>query len=487
MAIWGALRERMRRLRRPIAVFVVAAIGLCLLAGTHSTAPSKDNHFSHLAQGWLEGRLALAGEPPGWCGPRDRARGECRHHTFDDWARVEHLAVVRSTDGLREGQEVRGFSCRTEACAELRKTERLDVWYVLGHGWVELPRGSYRRVGETWYVSFPPGPAVVMLPFVAIWGLQVWDVLITCLLAALIPAVLVHLLDRERGTEGGHGREHLWVALAWTFASPATFVGANGRVWFTAQIAAALFAVLYVCTAWRVRRPGWAGLWLGLAVACRPANMVGAVVVFALEWWRAGRRMRAAVAFVLPLAAIGLALAWHNVVRFESPFEFGHRFLEIRWQARMQEVGMFSAEYLVRNLRVLFALLPQVQPTWPNMRVSIHGIALWLSTPWILAAFAARDRFPQRAGLWLAALGAALPSLFYQNSGQLQFTYRFAIDWLPFVLLAMVFGGGTRRRWFPLLVLLGVLVQVYGAYWFARAPGRLFVTNPPGWPLEADD
>jgi hypothetical protein len=482
----SALRELLGRSRRPVLVFVFAAIGLCALAGTRLTAPSKDNHFTHMAQGWLEGRLELPGEPPGFCGARERARGECRHHTFDDWARIEKLSMRRRVEELDEGQELRAFSCRTEACAELRKLEGIDVWYVLGRGWTQLPRGSYRRVGETWTVSFPPGPAVVMLPFVAIWGLAVWDVLITCLLAALVPAVLVHLLDTERGLHDGRGREHLWAALAWTFASPATFVGANGRVWFTAHIAAALFLCLHLAAAWRVRRPGWAGVWLGLAVACRPANMLPAAVFFALQWWREGRRLRAAVAFLVPMALIGGLLAWHNYARFEDPVEFGHRFLEIRWQARMQEVGMFSTEYFVRNVRVLLALMPQLQPSWPFVRVSIHGMALWLTTPWVFAAFAARERFPQRLGLWLAGLGAAVPSLLYQNSGQLQFTYRFAIDWLPFVLLAIVFGGGARRRWFPALVLLGVVVQVYGAWYYARAPGALFVTKPLGWPFEAE-
>jgi hypothetical protein len=467
-------------------VFVVAAVGLCVLAGPRLTAPSKDNHFTHLAHGWLQGRTSLEGPPPGYCGPRERARGECRGHTFDDWARIETLSLRRQVGDLEAGETLRAFSCRTEACVELRRSEHVDVWYLLGRGWVELPRGSYRRVGETWYVSFPPGPAVVMLPFVAIWGLQVWDVLLTCLLAALVPAVLIWLLDAERGIHEGRGREHLWVALAWTFASPAAFVGANGRVWFTAQIAAALFACLYLAAAWRLRRPVWAGVWLGLAVACRPANMLPAAIFFAVQWWRAGRRVGVAVAFAAPMAVIGGLLAWHNYARFEDIFEFGHRFLEIRWQPRMQEVGMFSAEYFVRNLRVFLALMPQLQPTWPFMRVSIHGVALWLTTPWILAAFAARKRFPQRLGLWLAAIGAGLPSLFYQNSGQLQFTYRFAIDWLPFVILAIVFGGGARRRWFPLLVIVGVVLQVYGAWYYARAPGALFVTKPLGWPFEAE-
>ena len=82
-------------------------------------------------------------------------------------------------------------------------------------------------------------------------------------------------------------------------------------------------------------------------------------------------------------------------------------------------------------------------------------------------------------------LGSAIPSLLYQNSGQIQFSYRFAVDWLPLVVVAITLGGGFRRRVLaPVLVAIAIAVQCWGAWYFARAPGRLFVTEPLGWPFE---
>jgi hypothetical protein len=94
----------------------------------------------------------------------------------------------------------------------------------------------------------------------------------------------------------------------------------------------------------------------------------------------------------------------------------------------------------------------------------------------------ARQRFPQRLGLALAACAVALPALLYQNSGQVQFSYRFALDFLPFLLVLLVLGGGARGRWFPALVVLAALVELHGAWWYARAPGSLFVRDP-WWPF----
>jgi hypothetical protein len=486
------VRERPKLLQRriiaPLAVFLVALVGLCALAGPKRLAkPSHDNHYSHLAQAWLDGRLHLEGKPPGYCTTKLRRAKKCTRHTYDDWARVWTLEL-RGSDG--ETETLRAFPCKTEDCLALRR-RGIEGWLPLGleHELREIPSREIVSRQETWYISFPPGPALAMLPAVAVRGTDARDVLWTCILAALIPVVLLRLFDRERGTGERRGREHLWAVAAWTFASPATFVGAHGRVWFTAQICGALCLCLYVSSGWKCRRPALAGLWLGLAVASRP-HLAFALPFFVGEWWRetAGpERWRAALRFALPLALVGAALMAYNYARFDDPFEFGHRFLDIRWQQRMQEVGMFSTEYLGRNLRCAFSLMPVWRDgPWGGRlpRVSLHGSSVLLGAPWIFAIFLARDRSPQRWGLLISALAVAVPSLLYQNSGQIQFSYRFAVDWLPLVLVAIVFGGGARRPWFPILVGLGAVWEIYGAWMFGRRPGQLFVTDPLGWPFQ---
>ena len=485
------MRERSKLLDRkiiaPFAAFLVALLVLCVLAGPERLAkPSHDNHYAHLANSWLHGQLAHQGKPAGYCTPELRRAKKCKRHSYDDWARVWTLE-------LRDGSTLRGFPCKTSDCQALKRSG-VEAWLVLGmeHELRELSRRDIVSRQETWYISFPPGPALVMLPVVALRGLAARDVLLTCMLAALIPAVLLQLFERERGSAQGRGREHLWAIAAWTFASPAAFVGAHGRVWFTAQICGALCLCLYISCGWNCRRPALAGLFLALAVSCRP-HMAFALPFFLGEWWRETKgaptrdRWLAALRFATPLALIGALIMAHNFARFEDPLEFGHRFLDIRWQQRMQEVGMFSSEYFGRNLRCAFTLMPVWRDgPWGGRlpRVSLHGSSVLLGAPWVLALGLARERCPQRWGLLLSALAVALPSLLYQNSGQIQFSYRFAVDWLPLVLVAIVCGGGAKRPWFPLLVGLGAMWELYGAWMFGRRPGQLFVTDPLGWPFE---
>lgn len=477
---------RWRWLVRPTAVFVAMFAVLAVMAGPDLLAKSPAPHYAYTADAWLHGRVSLAGDPPGY--PR----------AHDDWARV-------STIELSDGTSFRGYPCVTDHCTTLRRDAltdrgRASTWMVLGE---DDPRVVARRDivsrTETWYVSFPPGPAVFMLPLVALLGLVAPEGLLAALAAALAPALLVAWLDRRRGRAAEVGLGNLFAAVALGLATPLVVLGAHGRVWFTAQVLGALWLLIYATASDRVERPTLAGLALGLAVSCRP-HLLLAAVLFGAHWWRDGRDARKAIAFVVPLATIGVLLAAYNYARFESIFEFGHRFLDIRWQTRMQSTGQFSLAYLPRNLRCAFTLLPQLQGSWPFVKVSIHGMALWLASPWLAGAgWALWERFgntERRAApasataptwpLWVScALIAAVP-LLYHNSGQLQFSYRFALDWLPLAAIALASGGVFERRWVQALVLVGVAVNLHGAWYFDRAPRTLFVTDPLGWPFEGE-
>ena len=114
-----------RARRRALFVFATTFAVLAMLAGKTLLRPSDNAHFVYMASGWLEGRLHHEGKPPGYCDARLRRAGKCRNHRFDDWA-------VLTTLELPEGEAVRAYPCRTEACKEARKTEGLETWYVTG-------------------------------------------------------------------------------------------------------------------------------------------------------------------------------------------------------------------------------------------------------------------------------------------------------------------------------------------------------------------
>jgi hypothetical protein len=73
---------------------------------------------------------------------------------------------------------------------------------------------------------------------------------------------------------------------------------------------------------------------------------------------------------------------------------------------------------------------------------------------------------------WLASAWASvglsilLLSL-YHNSGAAQFGFRYVLDFILPLLLLLAYALGKKTSWlFRALVLLSVLINAYGAWWF---------------------
>jgi hypothetical protein len=256
-------------------------------------------------------------------------------------------------------------------------------------------------------------------------------------------------------------------------------VAVQGTVWFAAHVVAAAFICLYLLCAFGARRPAAAGLALGLAFLCRPATLllvaffVLQAITAAKEEGRArpdsgSRLLRTLVTFVFPLGLIVAAAMWHNAARFGDPLELGHRFLQIRWRARIETWGLFSTHYLPRNLTVFFLSLPWLAESSPFIRISRHGLALWFTTPNLLWSLWPKKLDPMVVALWAAVVPTALCTLLYQNTGWIQFGSRFSLDYLPllFVLVAL-----SRRRFgaaFLACAAFAIVVNTFGAVTFDR-------------------
>ena len=154
------------------------------------------------------------------------------------------------------------------------------------------------------------------------------------------------------------------------------------------------------------------------------------------------------------MTAIVLLTFLHNQLRFGDPFEVGYRFLGIAWQHRIEKWGLFGYHYLAKNLGVVLTSLPFWTPRGAApFQINVHGLALWITTPvylWLL--WPRRTAVPHRA-LWITVACVALPTLFYQNTGWVQFGYRFSNDYAVFLFALLAVGGYRFGRLFRVLCL----------------------------------
>src|SRR5207253_8822545 len=175
-----------------------------------------------------------------------------------------------------------------------------------------------------------------------------------------------------------------------------------------------------------------------------------------------------AMRFATPIAALGLVAAGLNVVRFGRPTEFGHTYLNVRWTPRIQRYGLFNYTFLGRNLACLLALTPKLIAGPPFIQSSWHGLAIWVTTPVVFYLLWPAVKGPLHRPLWLTTACVAIPDLLYQNSGWVQFGYRFSLDYMVFLVCLLAIGGRPLTRWFKLLIVVGIAVNLFGAITFGR-------------------
>jgi hypothetical protein len=430
------MRGWLSRHKLPILAFLVALVAYGAVAGDRLRRRSPDPHFGVQTAAWLHGRMDIETWPNG----------------ADDPAKVEEVE-------LDDGSVVRGRRIT------LRQTFRIA-------GGEEIPVTRVKRTTR-WlnYNSFPPFPSILLIPQVLVHGELANDVALTVIFAALTPAAFLLLLRRlrEAGLSQRTTAEELWLTALLCFGTVLFFSSVQGRVWFTAHVIGVFLAVLYVWAVVDARHPLLAGLFLGLACATRTPMLFMAPLAL-WEIWRgdAAARVRRLVLFALPVAAIGALLAWYNYARFHEFIEFGHSYLAVRQQTQIERYGLFSSHYLGRNLAVALTLLPEVMRTAPYVTISGHGLALWFTTPALLLLLWPRDRPRWHRPMWLTVACVALWSLFYQNSGWVQFGYRFSLDYIVLLVVLLAIGGRPLGRLSKALIVVGIAVNLFGAITFWR-------------------
>jgi hypothetical protein len=414
-----------------IAAALYLAVTLVCVATTSSArleTHTPFNHFALLADAWLHGRLDLGGPPPSYTGNNDFA-------VFD---------------------------------------------------------GKY-------YVSFPPLPALLILPIVKLFGSaeRVRDGAFFACFTGLAPAFLYLSLDKLRrlARSTRSERENIFLALIFAFGSVYWFSAVQGTVWFVGHVLGAALAAMYMFASTNATHPILAGLTLSLGFATR-TPLGFAFPLFVWEALQASRNnphqsfawedldvralSKRVVLFALPAAAVLAVVAWHNKARFGDPFEFGHHWLAIGWRGRIDKWGLFSYHYLGKNLGIVLSSLPFVGGTnAAPFQINAHGLALWVTTPIYAWAFWPRRTSPAFWAVVVTTACIALPDLLYQNSGWIQFGYRFSNDFAIFLFALIAMGKRRFSTWFWGLALIGIVINAFGALTFQRAGYERFYFVDP--------
>jgi hypothetical protein len=460
--------------RAPLAIFLISFIGFSLFSWNRFNHQSTDPHFVLLANAFLKGTVEMRKQDIPRGVPSPVGVGEDRHD--NDWASYEEIRVKDL--GTLKGNWVEGGEYE-----DPWRFETLDGrLYSVPHDRIEQDPKHPRQ--RHYFVSFPPAPAVLMLPLALIQGYHVNDVKFTLFFAAFNVALCFVLLRRlaRLGVTERSFRDNVLLSFAMGFGTVNLWCSVLGQVWFTALVLGLTGGLLFILACTDLRRPWLAGLVLAFCIAIRPqlgaAGLLFAGLLFfpdgKLRRTGWGKALRDLAVFAAPVVVVALLLFWYNYVRFENPFVFGHEYLQYGKCDRIVKWGLFNYHFLPINLTAAFTLLPKLTRESPYIIFSMHGMSVFLSMPFFLYLVVPRYPEGDRTSwfwhrlMWIAALALALPVFFYQNTGWEQYGFRFSMDWMAylFVLLAM-----SRRKlgwFFVTLVVIGFLVNAWGAIAFKR-------------------
>jgi hypothetical protein len=400
--------------------------------------------------------------------------------------------------------------------------ERIGNWYFQD----VLPIGRIDGI-DRGLIPFPPLPALLLIPFVAAYGLEADDQLLFTLLAAVDVAICWWMIGRLRVATV----VRLGTTIFFAFGTVFWYTAQNTTTWYQAHIVAVGLTMLAVGLALaaddEAPRRGWfdprgsaAGLLLGLAATAR-LTVILAAPLFVLvgpgrspmgrDWWRRGWSV--AIGAAIPV----LALLAYNVASTGQAFHpaYDHLYqLEARAYTGLGYHRDWAAEdprYLPQNLAIMLFAGPEILPdrlrdtlgyldeplcTAPGASRALFdrrcplalprdvGMSVLLTSPaYLLAIPALFDRNRRRivvASLVAIAL-ITVANLMHFSQGWVQFGYRFSNDTVPFALVLMALGfarlvdRAPRPRWaMPLAV--GLIVVSVAINWWGVMWGRLL-----GW------
>ena len=327
-----------------------------------------------------------------------------------------------------------------------------------------------------YYLYWPPFPAVLLMPFVALFGINFSDVLFTLALAGLnvgLVAYFLRLLSDKEIAPTQPWQRFLLVIL-FSFGSVHFILARWGIAWFTSQIVAFLCGLLIYIIVLRYKGTKaffFSGLFLSLAMMSR-SHLIFLGIWPAYYLFKKHRELGykkligAYAVFVTPILVALIVYAGYNWERFGSFFDLGigtsYRNLGPFLQGDFEKYGHFSIHYIPTNIYYNFIFYP-----FPLSNETLMGGSLFLLSPVYIAAFWGFKSSQPKASNWvlgITILAVLIPILVNIGTGWATFGPRYTLDFTPPLLMLTAVGiSRFHRRLLVILTAISVTHYLIGA------------------------
>ncbi|MGE5446419.1 MAG: hypothetical protein ACM3SR_17790 [Ignavibacteriales bacterium] len=335
-------------------------------------------------------------------------------------------------------------------------------------------------INGRFYVIYPPMPAILLLPQVAVSGLKANQTLASVFWGSLNVS-LFYLLMRQLTNNKGL---QLWMAILFGFGTIHWYLASIGKAWFFAHITSFLFLILAIYETFTKRRPFLIGLLTGASYWSRLPTILSLpffLIMLSDKWLKKSNNSSSLrrINFI-PLLKLGFGVGIfvilnfaYNYLRFGTPFDIAYP-IQAKAEPLFYPKGLFSISYIPQHLWIFFLKPPVFTSKPPYVVPSLMGMSILISTPaFIYSIFAGRNKLA--LACWSAIIPIALLEFTHGGVGWMQFGYRFAVDFYPFLLILTALGMNSASRtdsnltWeHKLLICLSILVNLWGVLWINK-------------------
>lgn len=317
------------------------------------------------------------------------------------------------------------------------------------YDWLEMAiyKGKY-------YISFPPSPAVILTPFILIFGGN-FSSAILCEIYALLSLFIIFLIL----SKSLKPIPSILLSFLFLFASPYISIFTTGAVWHHAQVLALLciLASIYFADS---KKPVLSLAMLAISVGARPFNLLYIIPISMLIADKKLGFRKLITAFIV-MVFIGLCYAIYNYIRFNNIFEFGHNYLP----EFTENAKQFSIKHIVKNAQKFifglpFYFSPELKPMLREFGFSIFIAAPFISlyiVVFISDTLKNKQNLASRTNFIVFIINLLL-LLSHRTMGGFQLGARYFIDCLPYSILHIIFTRTEPSKIFTSRITLFLLV-----------------------------
>lgn len=299
------------------------------------------------------------------------------------------------------------------------------------------------------YLYWAPLPAVLLIPFVAAFGIQFNDVLFSILVASINVGLIAQLLRQACKVDVISLTKEKRAILVFFFAFGTVhfLIAPFGSVWFTGQLIGFLFTILAYLSAISLKQ--WkAWFFLGFFLACAMLtrnNLVFTGIFPALYLLMNNKKLETKTLIrnisigLVPLFIGLVSYLYYNQIRFGNAFETGvnYQLMDLIYINDFKKYGIFSIHYIPRNFYYHYIFYP-----FPYRHDSLMGGSLFLLSPLFFGIFwAFKNNYSKSYPMFLvlSILITNIPILTVIGTGYWQIGPRYTLDFtVPLILLTAI-------------------------------------------------